>query len=362
VTSSHVRGGRTPRRLHRATAVAGLASLALLPAPAAVRAQGVPIHDLVIDNTAVPARLVGYGLVTGLSGTGDQTQTGRNAAHTVQSIANLLRRFDISVPPELLRTRNVAAVLVTAEVSPYLRAGGRFEVQISSVGDARSLRGGVLWMTPLIAGPGGLPMATAQGPLIIDDQATSIRRRLTYLEASARIPDGGILVGDLPRPAFGASTKLLLREPDIGTAARIAAVIDSVVGEGTAKVEDPGSVALTLKDSASAPTLATIQALRVEPTRAGRIVIDTRQGTVVAGGELAVGPGVVSVSGVTLSIGRQGTDSIPASPGSVRVPTGTTVQQLAAALQAARTPPLQIAQIFAALRQVGAISADVVAR
>jgi flagellar P-ring protein precursor FlgI len=354
----HGRAVRLPRGL---APFAALAALTLLPAPA-LRAQGVPIHDLVIDNTAIPARLVGYGLVTGLSGTGDQTQTGRNAAHTVQSIANLLRRFDISVPAELLRTRNVAAVLVTAEVSPYLRAGGRFEVQISSVGDARSLRGGVLWMTPLIAGPGGVPMATAQGPLVVDDQPTGVRRRLTYLEASGRIPDGGILVGDLPRPAFGASTKLLLREPDIGTAARIAAVIDSVVGEGTAKVEDPGSIALTLQDTATAATMATIQALRVEPTRAGRIVIDTRQGTVVAGGEMAVGPGVVSVSGVTLSIGRQGADSIPAAPGSVRVPTGTTVQQLAAALQAARTPPLQIAQIFAALRQVGAISADVVAR
>lgn len=347
-------------RVRRAAFAVGSAAL-LLPASATLRAQGVPIHDLVIDNTAVPARLVGYGLVTGLPGTGDQTFTGRNSAHTVQSIANLLRRFDISVPAELLRTRNVAAVLVTAEVSPYLRAGGRFEVQVSSVGDARSLRGGVLWMTPLIANPNAPPMATAQGPLIVDDQTSSVRRRLTYLEASGRIPDGGILVGDLPRPAFAASTKLLLRDPDIGTAARIAAVIDSVVGEGTAKVEDPGSVALTLKDDA-ATEMAKIQLLRVEPTRVGRIVIDTRQGTVVAGGEMPVGPGVVSVSGVTLSIGRQRSDSTPPAPGAVSVPAGTTVQQLASALQAARTPPQQMAQIFAALRQVGAISAEVVSR
>jgi flagellar P-ring protein precursor FlgI len=128
-------------------AVAAVLSFAH-PVPAALQAQGVPIHDLIIDNQAVPVRLVGYGLVTGLTGTGDQTTSGRNSAHTVQSIANLLRRFDVSVPPELMKTRNVAAVLVTAEVSPYLRAGGRFEVQVASVGDARSLRGGILWMTP----------------------------------------------------------------------------------------------------------------------------------------------------------------------------------------------------------------------
>ncbi|MEP7347462.1 MAG: flagellar basal body P-ring protein FlgI, partial [Gemmatimonadaceae bacterium] len=151
---------RKPRMALGAVATAFLIAL-ILPAPAALRAQGVPIHDLIIDNQSVPVRLVGYGLVTGLSGTGDQTSTGRSGGHTVQSVANLLRRFDITVPPELLRTRNVAAVLVTAEVSPFLRAGGRFEVQVASVGDARSLRGGVLWMTPLIADAGGTPMATA---------------------------------------------------------------------------------------------------------------------------------------------------------------------------------------------------------
>ena len=122
----------------------------------------MPIRDLVIDDQGIAVRLVGYGLVTGLSGTGDVAYSGRNSQHTVQSVANVLRRFDIIVPAELLRTRNVAAVLVTAEVSPYLRPGGRFEVQVSSVGDSRSLRGGVLWMTPLVTEAGGKPQGTAQ--------------------------------------------------------------------------------------------------------------------------------------------------------------------------------------------------------
>ncbi|MBV6521261.1 MAG: Flagellar P-ring protein [Gemmatimonadaceae bacterium] len=334
----------------------------LLQGFAALRAQGVPIHDLVIDNQAVPVRLVGYGLVTGLSGTGDQTFTGRNAQHTVQSIANLLRRFDITVPPELLRTRNVAAVLVTAEVSPWLRPGGRFEVQVASVGDARSLRGGVLWMTPLIADAGGAPMATAQGPLVVDDVPLAARRRYAYVEGSGRIASGGVLEGDLPRPRTLASAKLLLRDPDAGTAARIAAVVDSVIGKGTAAVEDPGSVALTLKDGEAPSQLAIIGSLRVEPTRVGRIVIDTRQGTVVAGGELTLGPAVVSVAGITLSIGGTAADSAGAQRGALRIAAGTTVQDLAAALEAVRTPPLQVAQIFEALRQAGAIAAEIVSR
>ncbi|MFN8666522.1 MAG: flagellar basal body P-ring protein FlgI [Gemmatimonadaceae bacterium] len=328
-------------------------------------AQGIPIRDLVIDDQGVPVRLVGYGLVTGLSGTGDNTNSGRTGQQTVQSVANLLRRFDVVVPAELLRTRNVAAVLVTAEVSPYLRPGGRFEVQVASVGDARSLRGGVLWMTPLISEVGGKPLGTAQGQLYVDEQ-DMVRRRVGYSAANGRIAAGGLLEVDLPRPQFAAATRLILREPDIGVAARIAAVVDSVVGQGTAKVEDPGAITLTPKDSAGggpAAALARIRDLKVEVARVARIVIDQRQGTVVAGGDLTLGPGVVSIQGLTLSIGPAPADTAQqGSRSQVRVPTGATVQQLAAALSAVRTPPYQVAQIFEALKQVGAISAEVVAR
>ena len=354
---------RPPRRT-RALALASIALAATLLAPLAAGAQGIPIRDLTLEDQSIPVRLVGYGLVTGLSGTGDNASGGRSAQHTVQSVANLLRRFDVSVPPELLRTRNVAAVLVTAEVSPYLRPGGRFEVQVASVGDARSLVGGVLWMTPLIAEAGGNPMATAQGSLYIEDQ-DAMRRRVSHSSASGRIPSGGILEVDLPRAAFTSSTKLILRQPDIGVAARIAALIDSVVGPGTATVEDPGAVALALKDSAggTAASLARIRDLKVEIVRVARLIIDQRSGTVVAGGDLTLGPGVVSVAGLTLSIGAAAADTAQQGQGGqLRIPTGATVQQLAAALHSVRTPPQQIAQVFEALRLVGAISAEVVAR
>ena len=342
-----------------------LAALSVAALATGAGAQGVPIRDLVIDDQGVPLRLVGYGLVTGLSGTGDNTASGRNSQHTVQSVANLLRRFDVIVPAELLRTRNVAAVLVTAEVSPYLRPGGRFETQVASVGDARSLRGGVLWMTPLISEVGGAPLATAQGALLVEE-GDGMRRRILTGVTSARIPAGGVIETDLPRPQFAVATRLVLREPDIGVASRIAALIDSVVGDGTAKVEDPGAVTLTLSDSAGAgpaAALSRIRDLKVPIARVARIVIDQRQGTVVAGGDLTLGPGVVSVAGVTLSIGATPADtSEQDARGMVRVPSGATVQQLAAALFAVRTPPQQVAQIFEALRQVGALSAEVVAR
>lgn len=329
-----------------------------------LRAQAVvPIRDLIIANQAPPVRLVGYGLVTGLSGTGDMTTSRYTSAHTVQSVANLLRRFDISVPPELLRTRNVAAVLVTAEVSPYLRAGGRFDVQVASVGDARSLRGGVLWITPLIAEVGGDPFGTAQGAMVMDDHNGTVRRRLVRMDASGLIPGGGLLVENLPRPAHVASDILLLREPDLGTAVRIATAIDSVMGKGSAKVEDPGAVALSIPDSAGPGSMARVLGLMVEPVRPGRIVIDANQGTVVAGGDLTVGPGVVSVGGVTVSIGAAPADTGTVSAaGALLIQTGSKVQDLAAVLASARTPAPLIARIFEALRQAGAISAEVIAR
>jgi flagellar P-ring protein precursor FlgI len=298
-----------------------------------------------------------------LTGTGDQTGSGRSSAHTVQSIANLLRRFDISVPPELLRTRNVAAVVVTAEVTPWLRTGGRFDVHVASVGDARSLRGGVLWMTPLVAEAGGKAFATAQGAMLVDDYTVSARRRATNAEASGRIPSGGVLEADLPRPAPPSAGRLYLRQPDLATAMRVVQVIDSVIGRGTARVEDPGSIVVAVADSAWSSTLTRIGDLQVQPVRPARIIIDANQGTVVAGGDLTVGPGVVSVGGITISIGGEGSDSTRQSAsGALLVRAGSKVQDLAAVLLTVRTPAPMIARVFEALRDAGAITAEVVSR
>lgn len=353
------RTASVPDRLRLTGRVLACAGVLLASRISHLAAQ-TPVRDLVIEDQSRPIRLVGYGLIVGLDNTGDNAYSARSSQHTVQSVANLLRRFDVAVPPEMLRTRNVAAVLVTAEVSPYLRPGGRFEVQVSSVGNARSLRGGVLWMTPLVSEAGGAPLATAQGPMLVSDDGDS-RHRSYAVQTSGRIPDGGLLDGDLPRPTFASVSKLLLRTPDVTTASRIAAAIDTALGAGTAKVEDPGAIALTLKDGDNAAALARIRDLTVQLSQVARIVVDGRDGSVVLGGDIRVGPGVVSVGFVTVSIGAQPADTL-AGRGQVHLAAGTTVQQLASALHAVQTPPAEMAQIFDALRRAGSITAEVVAR
>lgn len=352
-----------PTRMLTRIALLTLALTLTLPAAAIAQAEA-RIRDLTTAEGAMPVRLMGYGLVVGLDGTGDRAIGGQTAGQTVQSVVNILRRFDIEVPPNLLRMRNVAAVLVTAEMSPYLRSGGRFEIQVASMGDARSLRGGVLYMTPLVAEPGGPALATAQGPVLVSEGGSATRYAPT-IETSARIPSGGILEADLPRPTLAASSaRLFLREPDLGTATRIVTAINGQLGGDVASVEDEGAIKLTLPDGAErAPALAKVLELAVRPDLKPRLVIDGKDGTVVVGGDITVGPATVSHGGVTLSIGDAPTDAEAApANGNVRMAIGTPVQKIASALHAVQTPPQEIAAIFAALRAVGAITADIIVR
>jgi len=309
---------------------------ALMPRASQLGAQDmIRLRDLTIEDKAIPVRLLGYAVV------------------------NLLRRFGIQVPVEALKTRNVAAVLVTAEVSPYLRPGGRFEVHVSSLGDARSLRGGVLWMTPMQSEVGGQPLASAQGAVLMADVGGG---KASSVENSSRIPTGGLIESDLPRPAFATSSKLLLRDPDVTMATRIATAINKELGDGTALVEDPGSIALAFKDQKDdhAAMFARIQDLRVQPQRSARLIIDSRDGTIIAGGDLSVGEATVSHGGITITIGA--TDTTAASPNNLRMAPGTPVTRIAAALHAVQAPPAEIAAIFESLRAIGAIAAEIVVR
>ena len=341
-------------------------------------AQSARVRDITIADGSTPVRLLGYGIVVGLDGTGDRGVGGRQGGQTVQSVANLLRRFDIQIPAEVLRTRNAAAVLVTAEVSPYLRPGGKFDITISSLGDARSLRGGTLWMTPLVTDAGAQAVGSAQGSVIMSD-GNIASRDFNTVETSGRIPSGGLLEGSVSTSSFASSSHLLLKDPDIGTATKIVAAINQAIGANTAKVEDPGSIELTLPPSGDrAATIVKIQDLKVTPDRANRLVIDGRDGTVVAGGDITVGEAVVSHGGITLTIGATGAAgaapaAVPAPPPgpngpggntnqAVRVATGASVQAVASALQAVQTSPSEIAAIFESLREVGALSAEVTIR
>ncbi len=328
-------------------------------ASTAPNVNGVAIRDLTIVQGARPVRLVGYGLVTGLPGSGDRVTGGAGARHTVQSVVNLLRNFDMQVPAELLRTRNVAAVLVTAEVSPYLRPGGRFDIQVSSVGDAQSLRGGVLWMTPLVGEVGGVSVALAQGTLFTSEPAGS--RNGNRAATAGRIPDGGVMEADLPRPEAARETRLLLRQPDLALAHRIAEAVKAETGRDAAKVEDPGSIVLDLpRGDEGLAFLARVNAVRVQLSGVSRLLVDARDGTVVAGADLVLQDGIVSADGITLTIG--GAVSAEAAAAGEALPSGTRVRDVADALRTVRATPQQAAAIFLALRDAGVIRAEVIIR
>ncbi len=351
----HLNGGPIVRHLRITAAVL----LALgTRAPASSAQEMLRLRDLTIDDTSVPIRVMGYGLVVGLDGSGDKVAGGKGGGMTVNSVVNLLKRFNVDVPVEVLKTKNVAAVLVTAEVPPFLRPGGRFEVQVSSAGDARSLRGGTLWMTPLVADVGGAPVATAQGSLLFSEPSARITG-----ENSARMPSGGLLELALPHLAFGDDTHLWLREPDVTMASRIATAINREIGDGTAVIEDPGSIQLKLKPDKGedhAALMARIGDLRVQPSRSARLVIDGRSGAIVSGGDITVGEASVTQGPMTLTIGAQDTSAV--TPGQVRVTTGTSVNKIAEALRAVKTPQGQIAAIFESLRAAGAITAEIIVR
>jgi len=346
---------------HRWLRLVALCALLVNVAPCLSGAQDAAVRDLILAGNATPVRLMGYGLVTGLGGTGDRVKGFTGSRQTVQSIVNLLRRFDIEVPPDLLQTKNVAAVLVTSEVSPYLRPGGRFEVQVSSLGDAQSLRGGVLYMRPLVADAGGRPVAAAQGMMMVSGGGGKEQGAST----TARIPDGGVLEADLPRPQMASGRRLLLKEPDLGTAIRIVSAIDSAFGgRGNAVVEDPGAITLTLRDTADgfASALSRIRDLKVRPQHVARLVIDSRDGTIVGGGELPVSEAVVSHAGITLNVGSGRASDSTATKGDVRIAAGTSVRTIASVLHALQVTPQELTAIFEALRAANAIACEVVGR
>ncbi len=344
--------------------------LTLLPSGLAAQATE-RVGALVTHGGAGPRRLVGYGLVIGLEGTGDRSfGTATGGTQTVRSIANALRRFGLEVPPERLRPRNVAAVVVTAEASPYLRAGGRFPVEVSSIGDATSLRGGVLWMTPLVADVGQAPVATAQGPLVLSEADVRYASRRGN---SGRIPEGGVLEVD-PASFAVLTPKLLLRQPSLATAQRIALAINQGLGDSSAAtVNDPGSITLNPGPRGADNLIGLLAAVDTLPVRMvpdARVVIDARSGTVVAGGTVRVAAATVSHRGLTLRVGGPAAVAAPgpdalagaAPEGLLAVTDGATVQEVAAGLHAAGARAEEIASMFRALRDVGAIGAEVVVR
>ncbi len=355
-----------------------------------LQAQQVRIKDIVSFQNTMQTGLVGYGLVVGLNGTGDRATGNRGSIFTIQTISNMLERFGITVRKEQLRTRNVAAVMVSAKVRPFSSVGSQFDVVVSSLGDATSLEGGVLLPSPLMD-TAGIPYAMAQGPLSIGGYNVETRAGEKLRKNHAlvgRIPDGGSLNQlppgqnlDLKKPL-----KLFLLDPDFSTANRIAEVINQGADSlKYAKAVGPGVVELTLPDSLQTPQgatqyIASIEALKVNADVEARVVINERTGTIVAGGAVTIGEVMIAHGSLTIhtssapvisqpqpfsggqTVVAQVTNTVAEEQDArtAVIKQTTTVSDLALALNTIGLKPRDIISVFQAIKQAGALRAQLI--
>jgi flagellar P-ring protein FlgI len=325
--------------------------------------------------------LMGYGLVVGLSKTGDRRQT----VFSAQTLANMLERFGVAVSPGEIKIENVAAVVVTMDLGPYSQVGSRLDVTASSIGDARSLQGGTLLPTPL-RGLDGTVVAIAQGPLSVggfgaSGGGTSVT--VNHLTVG-RVPRGGLVQVGRPiaMPSDGV-LRLAVNEPDFISAGRIAAAINNELNTDAAHVVDAGTISVVVPDRyrASVPDLvARLEPLAVALDSVAKVVINERTGTVVLGGDVRLGPAAVAHGSLAVRISTELDVSQPAplSLGQttvvprvgvtvdegdsrlVALDTGTTLADVVKALNALGATPRDIIAIMQALKAAGALRAELV--
>ncbi len=264
------------------------------------------IKDIADFEGVRPNMLIGYGLVIGLNGTGDSIN---NAPFTQQSLIGMLERLGVNTRDiaTSLRTKNVAAVMVTATLPAFARQGARIDVQVGAMGDATNLMGGVLLVTPLL-GADGEVYAVAQGPVAIagfaaGGQASSVVRGVP---TSARIPNGAIVERELPfQLASLRQANISLRNPDLTTARRIAQAINQHLRASAARAVDPRTVVLSLPESRQSDIvnlLTDIEQLMVTPDQVARIVIDERSGTIVMGEAVRISTVAIAQGSLTIRI------------------------------------------------------------
>jgi len=346
------------------------------------------LTDLVELENMQRKELIGYGLVTGLDRTGDRSLGNRGAAFTVQSVANMLENFGITVDAERLRTRNVAAVMVTASISPYHAPGSEIDVTVSSLGDARSLQGGVLLQTPLIDPDNEEVFVKAQGPLIVGGLSAEIpgARVSQNQTLTATIPGGGVVERneevDLdPSVPLG----LVLRNPNYTNARNIVEVINDTFDEELASIHHSGLVRVewpeAFRERGNMNVFTSIildQEIVVETP--ARVVINERTGTIVAGGDVIIDDAMISHGNIQLrtQVNPYISQPPPLSGGEttvLNIPEAelredlaqtivleprTTVQQLAVSLNSLGLSPRDIISIFQALDRSGTLRAKLI--
>ncbi len=340
------------------------------------------IKDIAYFKGVNSEQLIGYGLVVGLAGSGDS----HRSSFTVQSVTSMLKRFGITVPETNLRTRNVAAVMVTARVNNLLKPGSSFDVVVSSMGDATSLMGGTLLLTPL-SGKDGNVYGMSQGPVSIGgyDINTNSGGRVAKNHAlSGRIPGGGLMENKMNG---GVNTQngvsIVLQQPDFTTANNVASAISNVFGDGVAKASDASEITVTVpaeQQENLTAFLSELEKIEVERDVAAKVVLNEKTGTVVAGTNVRILPASISHGNLNISIKAFPIISQPSAfsngetvvynnrvpkveqenKSTVSIEGASNVQEVAAALNSLKVSPRDIIAIFQALKEAGSLSAELV--
>jgi flagellar P-ring protein precursor FlgI len=350
-----------------------LLTLASLPASAAQ----VRIKELADVQGARENELFGYGLVVGLAGTGDNERV----LFTSQSIAGMLGRLGIRIDPKDIHSHNVAAAMVTARLPAFARPGTRIDVSVGSLGDARSLAGGVLLITPL-TGPDGKVYAVAQGSVQVGGFGAGAGSTVSKnTPTSGRVP-GGATIEKSVAPELGPGPLLLgLRRPDFTNAARIATAVNGAIGAGNARAVDSATVEVKIPDSSKEDAvgfLAKLEVLEIDADQRARVVVSERTGTVVAGERVRIRAVAVAQGGLQISIAVQPQVSQPSAfgqgqtmlantervqakeeaRGAVALPATSSVADLAKALNTLGATPRDLIAILEAMKAAGALDAE----
>jgi flagellar P-ring protein precursor FlgI len=346
-------------------------------------AFGARLKDIAAIEGVRKNQLWGYGLVAGLNGTGDSQQ----AIFTVQSVLNLLRRqgLTLNVNPRQLQIKNVAAVSVTADLPPFARQGSRIDVQASSLGDAKSLQGGTLLLTPLF-GPDGQVYAVAQGALSLGGgfaaKAPGASAQKSH-PTVAVVPSGALVEREVPVTlGAGGVLTVALRKPDFTTAGRAAAAVNAALGRAAARPLDAGTVSVALVGGSAeeAVTTATlIESVEVTPDTAARVIMNERTGTVIIGSDVRVMPVAIAHGSLNVTVktdfgvsqpaplSRGDTVVVPdsalhveegARQNLVVLRPGISLGELVAGLNALGVTPQDLIAILQAIQTAGALEAD----
>ncbi|WP_209426177.1 flagellar basal body P-ring protein FlgI [Pararhodobacter sp. SW119] len=361
--------------------LAALVVLAMaLPAAAQIRLKDLVEFDGVRGND-----LIGYGLVVGLDGTGDGI---RNAPFTEDIMANILERLGVNIAGEQSRPRNVAAVLVTATLPPFARTGSRVDITVSAIGDASSLFGGTLVMTPL-NGADGQIYAVAQGAVIAGGVAArgQAAQVVQGVPTSGTIPGGARVEREVEFQLASLNrVRLALREADFTSAVRIEQAINTYFGRAVAVMQDAGTVILDIastRQPSAAHALSQIENLPISPGARARVVVDQRSGTIVMGEDVRISRVAVAQGGLTLRVEERPLVAQPnpfaegetvvvprtqaeieenRGTGLAELPGATSLAEVVAGLNALGVGPRDMIDILNTISAAGALHADLVVR